>query len=477
MCRGQDGPTAQRPTCLVKKENTVSLYELLSKRQEQDNPVKVGVIGAGKFSSMFLSQVMLSPGIQVVGIADLKIPNIYSACKHIGWPQENIREVKNANEINDMAKKGLVAAVNDAMELIASDCEVILEVTGNPIAGTLHAAKAIQAHKHVVMVSVEADCMVGPLLTDMAEREGVKFSMAYGDQPALILEMIDWARAIGFEVVCAGKGTRFQPEYHYSTPDTIWGYYGFSEEMVKSGDYNAKMFNSFLDGTKSAIEMTAVANGAGLQAPEQGLGFPPISFYHLQDVLKPTERGGILPKAGMVECVASEDRYKAPIDDNIRFGVYVTLHAPTPYVKRCFKEYGVKVDSTGEYAALYRPYHFIGLELNISVASVALRHESTGSSLYFCADVATKAKKDLVPGEIIDGEGGYTVYGSATTSDFSLKNGLLPLGLSHGAKVIRAVKKDTPLTYKDVEINETTMAFQLRREMETRARKGEFRLA
>jgi len=454
----------------------LSLYQLLSKRQENNNPVKVGVIGAGKFSSMFLSQVLLSPGIQVVGIADLKIENIYKACEHVGWDPDNIKKASSSGEVNDLARKGSVAAIDDAMKLIASECDVILEVTGNPIAGARHAAEAIHAHKHVVMVSVEADCMVGPILTDMAEKEGVKFSMAYGDQPALIMEMIDWARTIGFEVVAAGKGTRFQPEYHYSTPDTIWGYYGFSDEFVASGDYNAKMFNSFLDGTKSAIEMTAVSNGSGLSAPEDGLGFPPISFYHLQDVLKPKDRGGILPKAGMVECVASEDRMYAPVDDNIRFGVYVTLRAPTPYVKRCFSEYGVKVDSTGEYASLYRPYHFIGLELNVSVASVALRHESTGSSLYFNADVATKAKKDLIPGETIDGEGGYTVFGSATTAANSLKRGLIPLGLSHGAKVVRPVKKDALITYEDVVIDESTMAFKLRREMEARSRKGEFQV-
>ena len=170
--------------------------------------------------------------------------------------------------------------------------------------------------------------------------------------------------------------------------------------MVSSGDYNAQMFNSFLDGTKSAIEMCAVANGSGLNPPDDGLKFPPVSFYHLQDVLKPVSAGGVLPVSGMVECIAIEDRYKAPIDDNIRFGVYLTLRAPTPYVKRCFTEYGVKVDASGEYAALYRPYHFIGLELNVSVASVALRGESTGSSRYFMGDVATTAKKDLNPGEI-----------------------------------------------------------------------------
>ena len=452
----------------------MSLESMLLRRHEAGKPVKVAVIGAGKFASMFLSQVSLVRGIEVVGIADLKLPRIQVACGNVGWDTGLLKEAKNAGEIIDAYRSGFVAVTEDASELIQSDCDVVLEVTGNPIAATAHAVQAIRAGKHVVMVSVEADCMVGPILTDMAERAGVTFSMAYGDQPALILEMVDWARTVGFEVVCAGKGTRFQPEYRYSTPDTVWGYYGFSNEMVASGDYNAQMFNSFLDGTKSAIEMCAVANGAGLKPPAQGLEFPPVSFRHLQDVLKPRSSGGHLEFSGTVECIASEDRYKAPIDDNLRFGVYIVVRAPTPYVKRCFWEYGVKVDATGEYAALYRPYHFIGLELNVSVASVALRGEATGGSRYFAGDVASTAKKDLKPGDVLDGEGGYTIFGSLTTAEQSVANGVVPMGLSGGAQVIHPVAKGQVLTYEDLKVDSTSLAFELRKEMEGRAQQGEF---
>lgn len=452
----------------------MGLYTLLEKRQEIGKPIKVGVIGAGKFSSMFLSQVPMAPGIQVVGIADLNIVRIYKNCANVGWPDDRFREAKTIADINEISKRGYVAVVEDSMKLIASDCDVILEITGSPFAATAHAVEAIKTHKHVVMVSVEADSMIGPILSQMAEKEGVCFSMAYGDQPALILEMVDWARTVGFEIVCAGKGTRFQPEYHFSTPETVWDYYGFSDEMVASGDYNAQMFNSFLDGTKSAIEMCAVVNGSGLNPPEDGLKFPPVSIYHLQDVLKPVRVGGILPLSGTVECIASEDRFKAVIDDNIRFGVYITMRAPTPYVKRCFYEYNVKVDASGEYTALYRPYHFVGLELNVSVASVALRGECTGSSRYFMGDVATNAKKDLMPGEILDGEGGFTVFGTVISAANSLAKSVLPMGLASGAKVIRPVKRGELLTYADVKMDESGYAFKIRRELEERAKKGEF---
>jgi predicted homoserine dehydrogenase-like protein len=317
---------------------------------------------------------------------------------------------------------------------------------------------------------------VGPLLSRKAADKGLCFSMAYGDQPALIMEQIDWARTVGFDVICAGKGTRYQPAYHYSTPETVWQYWGFTEEMVASGAYNAKMFNSFLDGTKSAIEMCAVANAAGLRPAENGLKFPAVSSDHLQDVLKPADDGGILPFAGMVECVASEDRYDVPVHNHLRWGVYVVLGAPTAYVKRCFAEYGMKTDKTGKYTALYRPYHFIGLELGISVASIALRNEPTGTTRYFMADVAATAKKDLKPGDRLDGEGGFTVFGTLVPAERSLSIEAFPLGISDGAKVTKPVTRGTILTYHDVELDETQPVFQLRREFEQKAREGEFSL-
>ncbi|MBN1104703.1 MAG: flagellar biosynthesis protein FlgA [Deltaproteobacteria bacterium] len=453
----------------------MSLHTLLLERSARGKPVKVGVIGAGKFASMFLSQARIAPGIQVVGIAELQPDKAADNCLKVGWPRGSTAFAEKADAINDVAAKGVTAITPDALELIRSDCEVILEITGNPEAGTLHSVEAIKAGKHLVMANVETDCLVGPLLAEMAGKEGVCFSMAYGDQPALIMELIDWARTVGFEVVCAGKGTRYQPHYHDSTPATVWTFYGLSEEMVATGGYNAQMFNSFLDGTKSAIEMCAVANAAGLQPMEGGLKFPPVGIHHLQDVLKPERDGGILPYAGTVECVASEDRFNAPVHDDLRWGVYVVLGAPTDYVKRCFAEYGMKTDKIGAYTALYRPYHFIGLELNVSIASVALRREPTGTSRYFMGDVAATAKKDLYPGEVLDGEGGFTVFGTLLPSAESLSRGVLPIGLSSRARIVRPVAKGEILSYSDAEADASTVAYRLRKEMEKRSGQGDFR--
>ena len=452
----------------------MSLYTLLQERSAKGKPVRVGVIGAGKFASMFLSQAPLTPGIQVTGIAELNPEKAAKNCLNVGWPQGSTAFAETSGAINDLAAKGITAITQDALELIRADCDVILEITGNPEVGTLHSVEAIKAGKHLVMANVETDCFVGPLLAEMAAGAGRCFSMAYGDQPALIMELIDWARTVGFDVVCAGKGTRYQPQYHYSTPATIWKFYGLSEEMVTTGGYNAQMFNSFLDGTKSAIEMCAVANGGGLRPVAGGLKFPPVSVHHLHDVLKPEKDGGILPHAGTVECIASEDRFNVPVHDDLRWGVYVVLGARTDYVKRCFAEYGMKTDKTGTYTALYRPYHFIGLELNVSIASAALRGEPTGTSRFFMGDVAATAKKDLKPGDILDGEGGFTVFGTLLPSADSLARSVLPMGLSGKAKVVRPVAKGQILTYSDVEVDTSTLAYRIRKDMERRAKQGEF---
>lgn len=449
----------------------MNLYRLLQVRAKEGRPVRIGVIGAGKFSSMFLSQARLTPGMQLVGIADLDPDKARQACLRTGWAQNALAFGKSTAAIEDGAAQGKTVITDDARKLIEARLDVIVEITGVPEAGAQHAWQALEAGSHVIMVNVEADALLGPVLARKAEQSGLVYSMAYGDQPALIAEQIDWARAVGLEVVCAGKGTRYQPEFHYSTPETVWGHYGFSEERVASGDYNAKMFNSFLDGTKSAIEMCAVSNGSGLIPQRCGLQFPPVGVDDLPHILKPRQAGGILEHAGTVEVVASENRDRSPVHRDLRWGVYVVFRAPTDYVKRCFSEYGLRTDPSGEFAALYRPYHLIGLELGISVASAALRGEPTGSSRSFLADVGAAAKKDLKPGDVLDGEGGYTVYGRLVRSQESLEHGCLPMGLASHVKLLRPVAKNTLVTYKDVEIDDSLFSFKLRKAMEKEAGK------
>jgi predicted homoserine dehydrogenase-like protein len=440
----------------------MNLFSKLQARAAQDKPVRVGLIGAGKFGSMYLSQVPRTPGVHLVGVADLQPARAREALRHVGWPEERF----GAGSLEQAAKTGTTAILEDSGALIASPfIDIIIDATGHPAAGIAHVLACCEHKKHIIMVNVEADALAGPLLKRKADAAGIVYSLAYGDQPALICEMVDWARAAGFEVIAAGKGTKYLPAYHASTPDTVWQHYGLSAEDAKQGGMNAQMFNSFLDGTKSAIEMAAVANATGLAAPD-GLSFPPVGVDDLARVLRPMEDGGILSQRGQVEVISSVERDARPVFRDLRWGVYVTFAAGSGYVERCFKEYGLITDPSGKYSSMYKPLHLIGLELGISVASIGVRGEATGAPFCWHGDVVATAKRDLSVGELLDGEGGFTVYGKLLPAAASLKLGGLPLGLAHGVKMIRPVKAGQPVGWADVACDENAPAVRFRREME-----------
>jgi predicted homoserine dehydrogenase-like protein len=414
----------------------MNLHQLLAARVESSGPVRVGLIGAGKFGSMFLVQVPTTPGIAVAAIADLAPERARSACRVVGW---------------DDSRVAATAFVEDGAALAArDDVELVIEATGNPAAGIAHARAAIAAGKHIVMVNVEADVLAGPLLAEEARAAGVVYSLAYGDQPALTAELVDWARACGFSVVAAGKGTKYLPAYHAVTPDDVWPHYGLTAEEAQKAGMNPQMFNSFLDGTKSAIEMAAIANATGLDVPTDGLAFPPCGVDDLPLVLRPRADGGVLERAGMVEVVSSLERDGRPVFRDLRWGVYVVIAAPNDYAAACFRQYGLRTDPSGHYAAMYKPYHLIGLELNVSVLSAALRREPTGQARAFRADVVAVAKRRLAAGEMLDGEGGYTVWGKLMPATASLQRGALPIGLAHRVRLMRDVEAGSVLRWSDV---------------------------
>ena len=433
----------------------MGLYRLLQTRAAKGKPVRVGLIGAGKFGSMLLSQNPTTQGLEIAVIADLDPERARAACRTVGWDEPRLART-------DFVADGRTACRHP-------DVEVIVEATGAPAAGIAHARAAIAAGKHIVMVNVEADVLAGPLLAEEARAAGVVYSMAYGDQPALTSELVDWARACGFAVVCAGKGTKYLPLYHGVTPDDVWGHYGLTAEEAKRGGMNPQMFNSFLDGTKSAIEMAAIANACELDVPADGLKFPPCGVDDLPHVLRPTTVGGVLEREGMVEVVSSLERDGRPVFRDLRWGVYVVLKAPNDYAAACFRQYGLKTDATGRYAAMYKPYHLIGLELSISVLNVALRGEPTGSCRSWRGDAVAVAKRALKAGEMLDGEGGYTVYAKLIPAARSLSLGALPIGLAHHVKLLRDVAAGEFVTAADVALDDNLQAVRIRREMEREA--------
>ena len=441
----------------------MNLYTLLQASAAKGKPVRVGLIGAGKFGSMVLAQAQQIAGLHMVAVVDLDVGKARQSLDRVGWPKERYAAPNVGDAI--LSGRTCVTANVDAV-LACPEIDCIIEATGHPIAGTRHALKSIEAGKHVVMVNVEADVMVGPILARMAREKGVIYSMAYGDQPALICELVDWARASGFEITSAGKGMNFEPRYRYSTPDTVWGFFGWTAEEVAKGDFNPKMYNSFTDGTKAAIEMAAVANGTGLDCPDNGLAFPPSGVHDLAKVFRPRADGGRMDRSGLVDIAASQEPDGREVLNNIRYGVFVTFKAHNEYAKACFKQYGLLTDPSGWYASMWRPFHIIGLETSISVLSAVLRNEATGSSKEFRGDAVATAKTDLNPGDMLDGEGGFAVWANAIPASRSRSLNALPIGLAHNVKVIRPVKKDTFVSFDDVEIVHDLDVVNLRRQME-----------
>ncbi|MDB0044515.1 Gfo/Idh/MocA family oxidoreductase [Planktomarina temperata] len=420
----------------------MNLSRLAADAAARGTPVRAGLIGAGKFGSMFLSQVPTIGGLEVAAIADLNPDRARAACHGVGWDDDRL---------------AATAFLDDGASLAArDDVDVVIEATGNPRAGIAHARAAIAAGKHVVMVNVEADVLAGVVLAREAEAAGVVYSMAYGDQPALVSEMVDWARAAGFHVTAAGKGTKYLPAFHAVTPDDVWQHYGLTPDAAKAAGMNPQMFNSFLDGTKSAIEMVAIANACGLTVPSQGLTFPPCGVDDLAHVMRPRAVGGQLDGSGMVETVSSLERDGRPVFRDLRWGVYVVFEAPNDYAAACFAQYGLPTDSTGRYAAMYKPFHLIGLELSVSVLSAALRKEPTGCTRAMCGTVASVAKRDLKAGEVLDGEGGYTVWGKALP--IAAAGRALPIGLAHNVTLTRDVAQGQVVMMDGVDMRNDPIA-------------------
>ena len=443
----------------------MNLYAKLLQRR--DNPLRVGVIGAGKFGAMYIAQVPNTPGVHLAGIADLAPDNAKENLKRVGWAAGRYGAASLAAAMKDKTTH----VSDDWRALVAHPAiDIVVESTGHPLAAVEHALEAFRHGKHVVMVTVEADAFCGPLLARKAAQAGVVYSLAYGDQPAIICDLVDWARAAGFPVVAAGRGHKWLPHYAQSTPETVWGYYGLTPEQARVGGLNPKMFNSFLDGSKPAIETSAVCNATGLTPAPYGLAFPPAAVDDIPFVMRPKDEGGQLHHKGQVEVISSLERDGRPIPYDIRFGVWVVFEGESEYVRRCFTEYGVKTDPSGRYACLYKRWHLIGLEVGISVASVGVRREPTGCATGWRADAVATAKRDLKPGELLDGEGGYTVVGRLMPAEDSAAQGCLPLGLAHGWKVLRPVAAGQPVKWSDVAVDANNAAVRLRREMEAQFR-------
>lgn len=437
----------------------MNLSRLLAERTAKGAPVRIGLIGAGKFGSMILAQAKHIKGYHIVGIADLDVRKARESLARVHWEADSY----SARTLAQAYKTGQTLVTDDPQALIDFEgIECVIEATGHPIAGVRHALAAIESGKHVIMVNVEADILCGAYLGARAREKGVVYSMAYGDQPAAICELVDWVHASCFELVAAGKGMNFCPHYRYSTPDTVWRFFGWSDEEVAAGDFNPRMYKSFTDGTKAAIEMAAVANATELDCPEDGLAFHPAGLQDLARVFKPQSQGGQLARAGLVDIAASREPDGRVVLNNIQYGMFVTFRAPDAYTRDCFQQYGLLTDESGWYGSMWRPFHLIGLETSISVLSAVLRGDPTGSSTRYRADAVATAKGDFKAGDYLDGEGGYKVWAKAVPATRAAALNALPIGLAHHVKLKRDILRDQIVTLDDLEVRDDLDIFAIR---------------
>jgi predicted homoserine dehydrogenase-like protein len=437
------------------------MREKLMALEEAGKPIRVSIIGCGRFGSMMVAQIRRAPGMAISVVCDTDGQRALDALGQADYDPAKAVTTSSLDDANDAIRSGGLVATDSADTAIQAEVDVVVEATGNPDAGARHCFEAISAGRHVVNVTVEADVLVGPMLKQMADQAGLVYSLVYGDQPAVIEELYDWAVSLGFEVVAAGKGTQYVPEYRKGSPDDALLRYGYKADDDLTG-LNAEMYNSFLDGTKSAVEMCAVANMTGLVPDVPGMHTPPASVEDIPRLLIPKEDGGILSQKGVVEVVSCLREDGSYIQNSLRWGVYVVITSDSPYLQGCLRDYGVATDPTGKYGLMYRPYHLVGMEAPISIARACLYNEATGAPRAMVAEVAAAAKRSLAPGDILGGEGSRTVYGSLVTAPQAQQQRLLPIGFCAGAKVTRPVSEDQLLSYEDVTLPEGGFAYHLR---------------
>ena len=439
------------------------MYKRLLALDEEKMPLRVAVIGCGRFGSMVAAQVLRAPGMELSVVCDLDVERALEVLRLSGRDSSDATVTSNVGEANDAMDSEEIVVTGEPGVAVHAEVDVVVEATGNPDAGARHIYQAIMAEKHVVNVTVEADVLVGPLLKGMADRAGVVYSLVYGDQPGNIDELYDWAVSTGFEVVAAGKGTRYLPEFRIGTPDEALTRYGLTDEEAAESDLNPQMYNSFQDGTKSAVEMCAVANMTGLVPDVPGMHQPPAGIDDIPQLLRPIEDGGILHRKGVVEVVSCIDADGVEVQNSMRWGVYVVITSDSPYLLECLRDYGVAMDSTGKYGLMYRPYHLVGMEAPISIAKAALYGEPTGAPESMVGEVVARGKRALRPGDVLDGEGGSLVYGALVEAQYARERDLLPIGLSDRARVTRPVSPDAMLTMADVDLPPDTFVGHLRK--------------
>ena len=429
----------------------------LLKRQAAGNPIRVGWVGAGRMITGAICQTALMKGIRSAVICDIRPDAAIRAYTINGVPRETIVVADKVGAINDAirASKPVVTANTQAMPELDVDC--VVEGTGVPTVGAEVAYRCIQGGKHIIMLNVEADVVIGPILHQMAQRAGVVYSVSSGDEPGLITELVDRWGGLGFEIVAVGKTPASLGKMDlYCTPETL------AEEAAQL-KVNPHFLVTFRDATKTAIEMSCIANATGLIPDVRGMHGPQAGIYEMANVFRLKSEGGILNNRGVVDYARPLKNADGSIDylRSVTPGIFVVVRATHPQIQQDLGYFDVV--HTGEYFTFHTPYHLVTNEIPLSIVWAVEDHEPTVVPHHgLLAEVLGAAKTDLKAGAVLDGGGGFTLYGVNDLATVAKREGCVPLGLLDGATLVRDVKRDQVITHDLVQTKTDSMLYHLR---------------
>ena len=422
-----------------------SLAEALERRHREKRPVRVGLIGAGQMGTDIVMQTAQMAGIEVVAVADAIVDNVLAARAIAGEGARVPEVVRGVDAAQSAIGRGRMAASASFADVCrARDVDVVIDATGNPNVGAEVALATIAAGKHMVMMNVEADVTVGPYLAAQAAAAGVVYTLGAGDEPSATMELVNFLRALGYPIVAAGKGK--------NNAFNVEAMPGAYVDEAKRRNMNPRMLVEFVDGSKTMVEMVALANATGLVPDIPGMHGPDAPLATLQDVFRPRDEGGLLSRKGVVDFTVA--RGVAP-------GVFAVAEMRHPRLRERMNDLAL---GEGPYYTFYRPYHLTSLEVPLSAAAAVLFGQSHMRPLPVpVAEVGAVAKRELSPGETLDAIGETSYRGFALTRADADATGALPLGLAQHAKVTRRIAKGERLTYANCAPDERQRIVQVRR--------------
>ncbi len=411
--------------------------------EENGTPILAAIIGAGQMGTGMVSQMLAMKGMRPAVVADINIESARKAYLHAGIFEDQIVAIETAEEGIQAIEDGKFVITNNAMLAPKiTQIDAVVEATGVPDVGAHVAMDCIFEKKNIIMMNVEADVTIGPLLKKLADNAGIVYTGSHGDEPGAVMELYDFATALGYDVRVVGKGKNNKLDFN-ANPDSVL------EEATRRG-VSPKMLACFKDGTKTMVEMTAMSNATGFLPDVRGAHGPAGTVDELPSIFQLKEEGGILNGYGKVDFV-----------NGVAPGVFVIVSSP---LKEVHREMHYLSMGDGPNYVLYRPYHLCSLETPLTVARAVLDREPTivplGAPISECVTVA---KIDLKAGQMLDGIGGYTVYGTIEIAEVAKQEKAVPLGLiNRKTKLIRDVKKGELVTYNDIELDTDSFIVQLR---------------